>query len=86
MKRRAHIESGMLNPLHFRSLSPLTGVQLRKKLEPLDNRAATSRVEAGMELVRDVVPPDSEMASVHQSEVPPWAESYEIASTEMDGQ
>ena len=39
-----------------------------------------------MELVRDVVPPDSEMASVHQSEVPPWAESYEIASTEMDGQ
>lgn len=38
-----------------------------------------------MELVRDVVPPESEMSSVHQSEVPPWAESYEIASTEMDG-
>lgn len=58
---------------------------VRMKLEPQDDRPAPSRVDAANELVRDVHPPDSDTLSVHQSEVPPWAESYEISSTDMEG-
>lgn len=58
--------------------------RIRMKLEPQDDRPAPSRVDAANELVRDVHPPDSDTLSVHQSEVPPWAESYEISSTDME--
>lgn len=57
----------------------------RMKLEPQDDKPSPSRVDTLGELVRDVHPPESDTLSVHQPEVPPWAESYEISSTEMEG-
>ena len=36
------------------------------------------------EVIRDVRPPEVESAGF-QLEVPPWAESYEISATDMDG-
>jgi len=56
-----------------------------KKLEPQNDNSPSSRVDALEEVTRGVNPPDVETASVLQVEVPPWAESYEIAATEMDG-
>jgi hypothetical protein len=38
-----------------------------------------------MEEIRDVKQPDAETQSVFQVEVPPWAESYEISATDVDG-
>ncbi|KAJ2916640.1 hypothetical protein MD484_g3777, partial [Candolleomyces efflorescens] len=58
--------------------------RIRMKLEPQDDKPAPSRVDTLAELVRDVHPPDSDTLSVHQTEVPPWADSYEISSTEME--
>ncbi|RXW16665.1 hypothetical protein EST38_g9189, partial [Candolleomyces aberdarensis] len=58
--------------------------RIRMKLEPQDDKPAPSRVDTLAELVRDVHPPDSDTLSVHQSEVPPWADSYEISSTEIE--
>ncbi|EAU86631.2 hypothetical protein CC1G_07289 [Coprinopsis cinerea okayama7 len=59
--------------------------RIRKKMEPLDDRPSSStRIDAAAELVRDVVAPETDNLSVHQPEVPPWAESYEVASTDMD--
>ena len=37
------------------------------------------------EVIRDVRPPEVE-TSGFQIEVPPWAESYEISATDMDGE
>ena len=36
------------------------------------------------EVIRDVRPPEVETPGF-QIEVPPWAESYEISATDMDG-
>ncbi|KAF6760566.1 hypothetical protein DFP72DRAFT_988225 [Ephemerocybe angulata] len=58
--------------------------RIRMKLEPQDDKPAPSRVDTLGELVRDVHPPESDTLSVHQAEVPPWAESYEISSTDME--
>ncbi|KAF9479125.1 beach-domain-containing protein [Pholiota conissans] len=58
--------------------------RIRKKLEPQNDKSPSSRVDGLDEATRDVNPPDSETASIMQVEVPPWAESYEIAATEMD--
>jgi hypothetical protein len=35
-------------------------------------------------VIRDVRPPEMETPGI-QIEVPPWAEPYEIAATDMDG-
>lgn len=56
--------------------------RVRKKMEPQSEKPS-SRVD-GTEPVRVVRPPDSETNSVLQLEVPPWNESYEISSTEID--
>ena len=55
----------------------------RKKLEP-QNEEPSSRVD-GVEQIRDVKQPDPDAQSVFQVEVPPWAESYEISATDVDG-
>jgi hypothetical protein len=39
----------------------------------------------GNENVRDIEP-DSDMQSLVQVEIPPWAESYEISVTEVEGE
>jgi len=59
--------------------------RFRMKLEPQDDKPVHSRVEALDEPVRDVNPPDPDTLSVHQAEVPPWADGYEISSTDMEG-
>ena len=35
-------------------------------------------------MIRDVRPPETETTGI-QIEIPPWAESYEISATDMDG-
>jgi hypothetical protein len=57
----------------------------RKKLEPDNEKAPDSRVDKDGQM-RDVHEPETDAQSVIQVEAPPWAESYEIASTEMDGE
>jgi len=56
----------------------------RKKLEPQNENSPSSRVDALDEVTRDVRPPEVETPGI-QIEVPPWAESYEISATDMDG-
>ncbi|KDR79337.1 hypothetical protein GALMADRAFT_223566 [Galerina marginata CBS 339.88] len=58
--------------------------RIRKKLEPQNDRSPSSRVDALEEVTRGVNPPEVDSSSIIQVEVPPWAESYEIAATEMD--
>jgi hypothetical protein len=41
-------------------------------------------VDALDEAIRDVRPPEAETPDI-QIEVPPWAESYEISATDVDG-
>ena len=55
-----------------------------KKLEPQNENSPSSRVDALDEVIRDVRPPEVETPGI-QIEVPPWAESYEIAATDIDG-
>lgn len=54
------------------------------KLEYQTDNNPSSRVDNLCEITRDVQLPEVESASfIH--EVPPWAESYEISATEVDG-
>jgi hypothetical protein len=57
----------------------------RKKLEPQNVKAPSSRVDANEQHDRDLQVPAVDTTPVNQVEVPPWAESYEISSNEMDG-
>lgn len=54
-----------------------------KKLEP-QHEEPSSRVDA-VEQIRDVDQPEADTQSVFQVEVPPWAESYEISATDVEG-
>ncbi|KAF5370942.1 hypothetical protein D9615_009793 [Tricholomella constricta] len=58
--------------------------RIRKKLEPQNDKAPNSRVDTNDENIRHVQAPDIDTTSMHQVEVPPWAETYEISATEMD--
>ncbi|KAF5360312.1 hypothetical protein D9758_009126 [Tetrapyrgos nigripes] len=59
--------------------------RIRKKMEPVNPRITIQYVEGQQQPLRGVQIPDSEAASaIVQTEVPPWADSYEIASTEME--
>ncbi|KAG6831011.1 hypothetical protein H0H92_013198 [Tricholoma furcatifolium] len=58
--------------------------RIRKKLEPQNEKAANSRVDAIEETIRDIEVPEVDAASTQQVEVPPWADSYEISATEVD--
>lgn len=57
----------------------------RKKLEPQNDISPSTRVDGLDEIIRDVHLPETETASVIHVEVPPWADSYEISATEVDG-
>lgn len=56
----------------------------RKKLEPEVDKAPNSRADVGGCNARDVQAPQVE-ANQTATELPPWAESYEISSTEVEG-
>jgi len=56
---------------------------IRKKLEP--EQVKILSVKVSEETARNVDEPDEDIQSVVQLEVPPWAESYEITSTGVDG-
>lgn len=70
-------------PLYARYV--LTALLHRKKMEPNLERLSDSRVD-GVGRTRDVDDPDSDMQSIVQVELPPWAEAYEISAMEVDGQ
>ncbi|KAF9067929.1 beach-domain-containing protein [Rhodocollybia butyracea] len=56
--------------------------RIRKKLEPENNNSMNDRADEHHR-IRDVVVPEEESGSAAvQVEVPPWAESYEISSTD----
>ncbi|KAK7049866.1 Beige protein-like 1 [Paramarasmius palmivorus] len=57
--------------------------RIRKKMEPDYNETLKSTQEE-RQPIRNIEVPESDNASIAHTEVPPWAESYEIASTEMD--
>ncbi|TFK65264.1 beach-domain-containing protein [Pluteus cervinus] len=56
--------------------------RIRKKLEPENYKAPSSRVDGTGQQIRDVHAPEADTAS--STEVPPWAETYEISATETD--
>jgi hypothetical protein len=83
MRQKGPIASGMV---HFRaglSVFPHRHFH-RKKLEYETDNNPSSRVDSLGEITRDVQPPEAESASV-MYEVPPWAESYEVSATEIEG-
>ncbi|KAG7089658.1 hypothetical protein E1B28_011318 [Marasmius oreades] len=57
--------------------------RVRKKMEPTYNETLSSGIEQ-QQVTRNIELPDTDDASVVHSEVPPWAESYEISSTEIE--
>ena len=57
---------------------------LRKKLEPQDEKTPSSRVGPD-DNTREMEAPELDAQSILQQEAPPWVESYEITSTDMDG-
>ncbi|KAJ8072576.1 beige protein-like 1 [Marasmius tenuissimus] len=57
--------------------------RIRKKMEPTFNETLSSGVEH-VQTIRSVEVPEPDNASIAHSEVPPWAESYEISSTEIE--
>ncbi|KAF9002530.1 hypothetical protein BDQ17DRAFT_1357028 [Cyathus striatus] len=58
--------------------------RVRKKMEPQNDKAASSRIDLQGLNIRNVEAPESDTQSIRQPEVPPWADNYEIASTEID--
>lgn len=54
-------------------------------MEPRDEKASTSRVESS-EHNRNVEEPNADAQSTLNVEIPPWAETYEISATDMDGE
>jgi hypothetical protein len=57
----------------------------RIKLEPVTDQIPSFRADVGANGTRDVQAPQTEEQQI-TTEVPPWAESYEISSMEMDGE
>lgn len=84
MKLRALIVSGVWSNSSLLSSFAEFYFHWRKKLEPQNENSPSSRVDALDEVIRDVRPPETETTGI-QIEIPPWAESYEISATDMDG-
>lgn len=56
----------------------------RKRLEHDDEKLASSKVDPNQQ-IGDVQELDVDTNSITQIEVPPWSESYELSSTDVDG-
>jgi len=59
-------------------------ISFRKKLEPQDEILINSRVDVFEE--ERPIEPDTDSDSVVHVEQPPWAEAYEITTTEVEGE
>ncbi|EMD36591.1 hypothetical protein CERSUDRAFT_115625 [Gelatoporia subvermispora B] len=59
--------------------------RVRKKMEPAEEKASSSKVDVTARTL-DLQETGSESHSLKRVEVPPWAESYEISSTDVDDQ
>jgi len=51
----------------------------------MDNRTPSFRVDGNEQTTREIQTPEVDTTSLHQVEVPPWAESYELSATESEG-
>ena len=51
----------------------------------MNNRTPSSRVDGNKQTTREIQTPEVDTPSLHQVEVPPWAESYELSATESEG-
>ncbi|KAF7329558.1 hypothetical protein MKEN_00218700 [Mycena kentingensis (nom. inval.)] len=58
--------------------------RVRKRLEPMNDQSLAIRVDTSDQNIRNVEAPETDAQSINQVEAPPWAESYEISSTDMD--
>ncbi|KAF8621252.1 hypothetical protein AX15_007913 [Amanita polypyramis BW_CC] len=59
--------------------------RIRKKMEPANDLAQTTRVDVNEATTRGIQTPETESKTPeHAAEVPPWAESYEIAATDIE--
>ena len=56
----------------------------RKKLEHDEEKLASSKVDH--QQIGDVQDLDVDTQSIMQIEVPPWSESYDLSSTDVDGE
>ena len=59
-------------------------IQLRKKLEAEIAGTLSSRATIGETSNRNIQEPEIEV-NQNATEVPPWVETYEISTTDMDG-
>ncbi|OCH84794.1 beach-domain-containing protein [Obba rivulosa] len=59
--------------------------RVRKKMEPAEEKTSSSKFDATSRVV-DLQEAESESQSLKRVEVPPWAESYEMSSTDVDDQ
>ncbi|KAH9846387.1 beach-domain-containing protein [Lenzites betulinus] len=59
--------------------------RVRKKLEHDEDKPPSSKVDPNQQ-IGDVQELDVDTRSIMQIEVPPWSESYELSSTEVDDQ
>jgi hypothetical protein len=81
MRLKAHTESGkMISKLLSCGLLTMP----RKKMESNMVAPLSSKVDGGTQLRAIELPQPDNMFSF-RAEVPPWAESYEISSTDVDG-
>ncbi len=59
-------------------------IRHRKKLEHDDEKMPSSKVDH--QQAGDVQDIDVDTQSIMQIEVPPWSETYDLSSTEVDGE
>lgn len=83
MRLRDPRESGKHHSTHI-LISVNFPASSRKKLEPESDKSLNSRVDGNPEHIRNVEVPEPDTTSL-QVEVPPWAEAYEVSTTEMEG-
>ena len=60
-------------------------IHVRMKLEPANDLVQSSRVDLNQANTREIDTPEIESKTPDVAEVPPWAESYEIAATDIEG-
>ena len=63
----------------------LVDIHVRMKLEPANDLVQSSRVDLNQANTREIDTPEIESKTPDVAEVPPWAESYEIAATDIEG-
>lgn len=57
----------------------------RKKLERQEDKVPITRIAQADALARQVQAVEDDAESAMRTEPPPWAESYELGATDIDG-